>query len=397
MYLPHLLIFPICYYVSQTSAKCAEEETDMDCQAFIYSKGDICENYNATLSFSACNKEDRDINISSGRSNVKFWKEGEKKTKFGSLTETLDVGSCQNFTETIEINTCDTSYYGINAKGIDWMQGTYPYLDKDCQSYSFEGLKPNSKAPSQEPSVSSNPAYSNAPSAVPSTSLMPSVSAAPSEEPTEGSRGPSNGIPRQPSVSPAPSMSVMPSTEPSDKASSPEPSVSPAPSVSVMPSTEPSDKASVNPTVSSEPSVSPVPTLSFEPSLSPAPSDSQNPSEVLSAFPSLSHAPSVSFDPSRSPTIEPNKPTVPTNIGPDAITEPPSAIPSVSPAPTSSPPGKGDKGGSKKTKSASTSNAPSSPSDIVGAGRAIVSSSSLLCHSITSAISVFLVGTLVIW
>jgi len=146
----------------------------MNCQDFINNKGDICQNFNATFSFSGCNKEDRDINISTERSNVRFWKEGEQKTHLFNLTETLDTMACQSFTEMREINTCETSYYSINLKGKDWINGTYPYLDKDCRSYTFEGLEPNTKAPTSEPSqvtsVSSKPTYSNSPSEVTSTS-----------------------------------------------------------------------------------------------------------------------------------------------------------------------------------------------------------------------------------
>ncbi len=67
--------------------------------------------------------------------------------------------------------------------------------------------------------------------------------------------------------------------------------------------------------------------------------------------------------------------------------------------------GKAGKGGSKKSKSAPSVTSPPTlapteskiSKDIAGTGRAIVSSSPLLCHSITSAIYVFLVGTLVFW
>jgi len=178
-----------------------------------------------------------------------------------------------------------------------------------------------------------------------------------------------------------------------------------------------------------------------------APSVSHRPSKSMipSAFPSLSNAPSLSLDPSSSPIMKlPPKPQ-PTKAPtvPDKMAYFPSPIPSSSGAPSYSSKGKGrTKGDSKKTQSPSFSDAPSSadsnggkakknsgskntkppstadvndvvnafissppsqspistnPGDSAGAGRAIVSSSSLLCHSVTSAISVFLVGTLVFW
>ena len=196
-----------------------------------------------------------------------------------------------------------------------------------------------SDSPSSSPSVSAMPTTENRPSASPSLSSMPSLAPSVSAMP---SAGPSDipSVSHRPSISSAPTISASPSTSHSPSISLEPtmfayPSVSPAPSTSSMPSDVPSDQPSISlapssqpsqpPTTSNPPSVSFVPTISLKPSVSHSPSISAKPTTSTnrpSATPSISLLPSTT--PSSQPSISPEPSTIP------------SAQPSISSKPSSS-------------------------------------------------------------